>query len=129
MRFRRFTETDYDEICKWWQYWKFPIVDINNLPDTGFVIGDKHGDVCAAWIYKTDSPICWAEWFISNPQAKGIRRQKGMDKLLNVVMDHAKVYGFKYIYTSVKHVGLAKRLEGAGFGAMEKDMINFMKVL
>ncbi len=129
MQYRFFTEDDYAMICSWWESWKWQPIPITSLPKTGIIVSNGGVDVCAAFLYKSDSAICWLEWFISNPQAKREQRKGSIEYLIDVSADVAREYGFSMILCSLKHENLMRKVEDAGFVRTETGMTNFIGVV
>jgi hypothetical protein len=99
------------------------------LPPTGLIVGDDNGDICAVFLYRTDTPIIWAENYISNPDVKGLRRKEAMEFLLKELKIEAKEMGYSVIMSAVKHDNLAAKLKSAGFVPTDSGLTNYIGVL
>lgn len=73
---RRFEQSDYPMLCSWWKEWQKPPVPLDWLTDTGFIVSSGKFDVCAVFLYLTNSSICHLDCMISNKNFtdKHIRR-------------------------------------------------------
>lgn len=125
MEVRKYERYEYYTLVEWWNQhnWKAP--SINMLPKTGFIVEN----VCAGFLYKTDSEIAWLEFIISNPNSDKEERSKGLDLVINALLEEAKISGFKAVFTSVEHKKLIERYKEHGFIETDKDMTNMVKRL
>lgn len=113
----------------WWQAWGWDPVPFEFLAPTGFIISKDGKDICASWLYCTDTPICWHENFISDKGAAKDDRDGALDYLIAAVDEQARVMGFRVICSAVKHNGLMRRLEKHGFNQTDTGMTHFIKGL
>ncbi len=116
----------YETVKTWWEFWKWPAVPPPMLPRTGFIIEDADGQICAGWLYKTDSKWAVLEWIISSPKARGMRRKAGLDHLIRALVDEAERMGFEGIFTNVRHAALISRYEKHGFAVTDRGMTNMV---
>lgn len=125
MQVRKYERYDYYTLVEWWSQhsWKAP--SINMLPKTGFIVEN----ICAGFLYKTDSEIAWLEFIISNPVSDKEERSQALDLVINSLVEEAKLSGFKAIFTSVEHKKLIERYKEHGFVESDKDMTNMVKRL
>jgi len=115
---RLLTNEDYPELCIWWKWWRFAAPPIELLPDNGcggIMISKDGVDVCAGFLYYTNSALCWIEFIISNPKYKEKDRGKAIQYLINELSGMAKAQGFKGIFTSVKNQSLLTHYEQCGY--------------
>ena len=120
---------DYNEVCQWWEAWGWPILPPAFLPKTGIIISNQGVNLCAAWLYRTDSAACWAENYIANKAAPRDLRQGSMEFLIEELVNEGKKEGFLLMLSSIKHKGLIKKLKANGFAEDDKEMSNLTKVL
>jgi hypothetical protein len=133
MDVRVITEHDYDNILKpWWKAWKWEAPSKDMLPDngTGGVIVSKNGvDICAGYMYYTNSSMAWLEYIVSNMEYKEKDRKEAIEFLINVLSAIAQDKGFKYIYASLKNVHLIKKYENCGFIKGDENCKEMVKIL
>ncbi len=122
-------DSHYKIICSWWDAHKWPSIPMESLPQTGIIITIDGEPICAVWLYKSDSNLCWMEWMISNPKSPKAHREIALPLLIDTCTNVAKQMGFKIIFTSIKHTRLLKRLTGAGFNVDDTNATNLTKVL
>lgn len=119
LTFRPLKEEDYEILCDWWKWWKFVPIAKESLPDNGtggFMV--KHGDtnVCAGFIYKTNSNFCLVEWVISNYNVRDrVVRDKAIKLLINELTNEGKRLGFKVAFTWLINENLKAKMESCGF--------------
>ena len=124
------TGQDYDMLCEWWGAWEWPALPMSFLPETGIIVSNGGEDVAAAFLYKTDSCVCWAENFVSNKDAKRENRKGSIEYLIEVLTKEAKESGFSLMMSSIQHKGLIDKLIKGGYNSeYESNMSNLVKVL
>lgn len=130
MQYRYYKPEDYSMLTQWWESWSWGAFPEAALPATGIIISNEGVDVAAAFLYKTDSCVCWAENYISSKEAPRNLRRGAIEFLIKRMMVEAKEQGFAIMMSSVQHSGLIKKLIEAGCEEeYETGMSNLMKVL
>lgn len=129
MEVRNINHVNYLEIRKWWKDWGWPPVPYEFLPPDGFIISKNGQDLCAAWLYHTNTPICWAEHYISNKDGSKADRKMALDYLMQVLYNKAKDQGFKVIMSSLKGDLMKERLEVSGFQKTDNNMTHYLRVV
>lgn len=129
MKKRYVTAEDYQELSRWWKDWGWHPVPQNCLAPTGLMIENDGVPVCAVWLYRTDSPVCWAEYYVSSKDAAPEVRRMALDFLIGCIVDEATEMGFKFVMSSVKHNSLCRKLENNGFLQSDQGMTHYIKVL
>ena len=73
-------------------------------------------DVCACFLYLTNSKICWLEYLVIDFQFKDKEKRKKVKELaINQICLFAKELGFEAIFTSVKNPNLVNSFQDLGF--------------
>ena len=62
------TNEDVETLSKWWVDWGFETPPIDFLPETGIIVSSDGIDVCAAFMYATNSKVAWISWIISDKE-------------------------------------------------------------
>lgn len=133
MKVRPLNNEDYDNIlCKWWKDWRWDAPPKDMLPENGtggVMISIDGVDVCAGFLYLTNSNTAWVEFIISNFEYKKKDRHEAIIFLINVLTELAKSKGNKYIYTSLKNASLISKYEECGFNKGSENCQEMIKVL
>lgn len=128
MRWRYYTTDDHEMVAGWWRAWNWPVIPPESLPQTGVIISNGGVDVCAAWLYRTDSCCSCMGLFISNKDAPKAARKGCVDYLIRVISEISRQLGFTAILATVTRQSLVKALERNGFGHKEQNVTNLYKV-
>ena len=114
---RLLTEGDYDTLLKWWRFWRFPAPPREFLPNNGCggVMVSKDGvDICAGFLYITNSKFSWLEYIVSNHKYRE-NRAEAIQFLIEELTHLAKAKGCGAVFTSVKNENLIKHYESCGY--------------
>lgn len=125
---RILTEEDYSLLCRWWKFWRFPAPTQEMLPNNGTcgVMISKDGvDICAGFLYFTNSAMCWLEYVVSNPEVRENRDELIQQTIYELTM-MAKAKGCKVVFTSIKHPRLIKHYEAVGYVQGSKGTVEMV---
>lgn len=124
---------DYAKLKGWWEKWKWTPIPKQSLPDNGkggIMVYDENNDICAGFLYLTNSDMGWIEFIISNPDIKEKSiRKNALLYLIESLSKLAKDSGVRVIFTSVENKGLEQRYIDAGFIQTDKGVNNLVKIL
>ncbi len=95
-----------DMLLTWYSQWGIPVKSMSRLSDTGLIIEN----VCALWLYKTNSSVCIIENLICNRELSMADRDKGLDLIFNQIIQLAKDLGFKESFSLVKNEKVIDRV-------------------
>ena len=123
MNIREYKNSDYWTLASWWTAHNWACPHQEMLPKTGFIIED----VCAGFLYKTDSKIAFLEWIISNPKSNKEERNKALNILINQLCEDAKKSEFEAIFTSSNHNKLIERYKNHGFNLTDESVTHLIK--
>jgi len=117
---RVLNNNDYDDILVgWWKDWRWPEPPPKDmLPQNGtcgLIISKGDVDICAGFLYLTNSKTAWIEYVISNFNYKESDRKEALEVLINALSMTAKEHNNKYIFTSLKSNPLIHRYKACGF--------------
>lgn len=112
---RKYQPKDYEIYKEWWEYFKSKPPHPRYLPETGLVIEVNNIPVCLGFLYHTDSKICMFEHYICNPKAEKELRDKGLNYLIDSVIEWKNKSEYDMIYTSINNKKFISRLEERGF--------------
>jgi hypothetical protein len=133
MEVRFLNEGDYDVLSSWWKDWRWTPPPRDFLPQdgTGGLMVSKDGiDICAGFIYFTNSKTAIIEFIVSNFQYKNKDRKEAIEFLINTLTEVAKeTNGCKYIYTSLKNQNLLNSFSACDYHEGSTGCIEMIKIL
>lgn len=130
MEFRYIEQSDYNTLVDWWKFWKFPAPPIEMLPDSGVIVNKDGVDICAGFIYFTNSKTCWIEFIVSNPNVRQKEdRREAITKVIDVLCSIGKNNGYTIAYTSLKNESLQNKYLECGFIEGSKNCNEYIKRL
>ena len=115
---RPYEPKDFETIKAWGKAWGSDY-DEAQFPKHGFIVDD----LCAYFIYTTDSSICFLENLVRNPEVgKGINerlgtlidRGKALDLVIKACYNKARELGFTVAYATTNVISAAKRAKEHG---------------
>lgn len=118
-------QSDYETVKEWWAGQKWTAMPLDYLPKVGMMVPE----VCAGWLYQSDSKIAWVEFIIANPNTTKEERSEGLNLLIKGLLDKAKDLGFGAVFTSAQHPGLIKRYTEFGFQVTDTGMSTLIRRL
>ena len=102
MEVRLLTDDDYNTLSSWWKDWRWTAPPRDMLPENGLggIMVHKDGEeICAGFVYFTNSSAAWLEFIVSNFNYRQDDRQEALRFLINVLTEMIKDKGsYKYIY-------------------------------
>lgn len=122
-----YKQSDYEELSAWWTAWGWPPIPQEYLPPDGLIVSAEGKNICAVFLYRTNSPICWAENYISCKDCERNTRQWALDLLIESAVEKAVSFGFQVVMSSINHPVLGKRLEKGGFMVSDTNMTTYMR--
>lgn len=130
MEFRYIEESDYEMLVDWWKFWKFPAPPIEMLPDSGVIVNKNGVDICAGFIYFTNSKTCWIEFIVSNPNVRQKEdRREAITNVIDILCSIGKNNGYTIAYTSLKNESLQNKYLECGFIEGSKNCNEYIKRL
>ena len=120
---------DFEEFKRWWEFWRWKDrVDPQILSDIGFVIEKDGLNICAGWLYTTNSLIASIEFIVANPFAPKEDVDGGLDFLLECLSQRALKEGKRLVMTTINNLSLAKRLEKLGYVESGANLKQYMRL-
>lgn len=129
---RKLKDTDYSTLCQWWKDWRWTPPPKDFLPENGtggLMIYKRDIEICAGFIYFTNSLICWNEFIVSNFHYKEKDRKDALRALIVELNRIAKNKGCRYAYTVVKNQNLENIYKELGFSKGSQKVNELLKVL
>lgn len=131
--FRWLEENDYDTLCKWWKDWRWKPPSRQMLPENGthgIIVSCSGDEVCAGFLYYTNSGICFIEYVISNFEIKHRKMRKEAIKLLiQLLSSVAKNEGYVLAFTFTGSKPLQETFKQAGFFEGTTNSTEMIKAL
>lgn len=106
---------EYDRVYSmandWWKFWKFPVPNVEFLPQSMICayIGDR--PISIGFLYSTDSKISWLEFVVADPKSGKQERADAIEKVICSAKFLAGVLGFDVVFTSSKNQSLNNKLK------------------
>jgi hypothetical protein len=133
MEVRFLKENDYDTLSKWWKDWRWTPPPADMLPQNGIggvMVYKGDTEICAGFVYFTNSKTAWIEFIVSNFQYKDKDRHEAIEMLINVLTKMVQDMGeYKYIYTSLKSKSLIDRYANCGYQLGSTNCNEMIKLL
>ena len=131
---RRLVTEDYDVMKAWGKFWRFPMPPRDYLPANGLggvMITDEQGvNLCAGFIFFTNSKSCWIGPLISNPGVRDRdKRNEMMSDLIDSLSIYAKANGMKYCQTVASNPNLVNQYLDNGFTKFSRNIYELIKIL
>lgn len=117
-KIRILEDNDYSTLLNWWNFWRFPAPAKDLLPEEGrggLMVYKDGIEICAGYLFFTNSKIAWLEFIVSNPEYKEKDRKEAICFLINELTFIAKSKGFKVVFTSIKNENLINRFKECGY--------------
>lgn len=117
-KIRMLTEDDYVTLLNWWKGNRFPAPEKEYLPENGtggIMVYKDDVEICAGFIYFTNSKLVWIEFIVANHEYKSDDRTEAIQSCINELTGIAKRRGFKAAFTSIKNQNLIKHFEACGY--------------
>ena len=125
MFIRNHTEDDYPLFVEWWESWGWQPIPYMFLPKNSVVVCDDEGNpVCAVFLYLTDTPIIWAENYISCKKSKD--RKICIEEMTKSIASKAKELGGVAVMSTLKSAAMGRRLEKGGFQKTDSNMTTYI---
>lgn len=126
---RQVEDADYENILlKWWKDWGWEAPPKDFLPETGVIVSKGDQDICAGFIYFTNSKVALTEFVVSNKDYKEDDRGDAIDLLIDCIVELAEENGYKYAHVILKNKSLLGRYKEAGYLESDTNVIEMIKV-
>lgn len=123
------TKENYPILEGWWKAHNWPVIPLDHLPKTGYIVYEQGNPTIAGFAYKTDSAFCLFEFIVANPLIKGLRRDIAFSLLTDAVVKYCMGVGAKTLFISASNANLIAKLEKNGFTKTDLNMTNMIRRL
>lgn len=129
---RRLAEGDYENtLVGWWKDWGWEVIPQDFLPEngTGGLMVSKGGvDICAGFVYLTNSKVALTEFVVSNKQYKEKDRSDAIQLLIDGILMLAEEKGYKYAHVILKNKSLLNKYKKSGYLVSDDNVTEMLKV-
>ena len=116
--FRPLEEEDYEIICSWWKWWRWPVLPKSVLPDNGkggFMVEKNNIPIVSGFLFISNSEMAMLEWVVSNPKYKEKDRKQAIELLIIGVENCCRQMGSKHIITLGRNKHLMETHKNLGW--------------
>lgn len=122
---------DYNILCEWWKDWRWTPPPRELLPDNakcGIIVSKDDVDICAGFIYLTNSKFAIIEYIVSNFKVKDKEiRKEALTFLINALDNIAKREGYIATFTSLKNPSLKNIYLECGYQVGSENTVELIK--
>lgn len=129
---RLLNESDYSTLTDWWNKENFTPPPQKTLPLNGIggIMICKDGiDICAGFLYTTNSSISWLEFVIANKTYRQEDRKQAIQLLIKSLCNIAKDLGYDTVFSVCQNPFLINHFKNEGFIADERKSTEMVKRL
>jgi len=129
---RRLNQNDYDQsLKKWWKSWGWTAPPKDFLPENGtggLMVSKGNIDICAGFIYLTNSKVALTEFVVSNKNYKEKDRSEAIQLLIDGILFLAEEKGYKYAHVILKNKSLLSKYKKSGYLLSDDNVTEMLKV-
>ncbi|MCB0801738.1 MAG: hypothetical protein KDB74_01455 [Flavobacteriales bacterium] len=111
MNIRRTTKQDLTTFADWFEKHGQDRRQSEYLSDIGYMVEG----IAAAFLYTTNSKVCWIESYISNPDTNKNERKHALDFITEAIIQHAKELQFEAMICFIDGKATYERCINYGF--------------
>jgi len=129
---RRLVEGDYENtLVDWWKAWGWEVIPKDFLPENGtggLMVSKGDVDICAGFIYLTNSKVALTEFVVSNKEYKDNDRSDAIQLLIDSILLLADERGYKYAHVILKNKSLLNKYKKSGYLVSDDNVTEMLKV-
>jgi hypothetical protein len=130
---RKLREEDYDNTLKgWWTDWGGEIPPRSSLAENGVggvMVSKGDTDICAGYLYQTNSDIAFCEFVVSNYNYREKDRGQAIEFLIETISQLAKIMGARVMWATVFNKSLVQKYKNTGYIQTQDRCIELVKHL
>ena len=118
LQVRELKESDWEVLCSWWKWWRWPEMNRDLLPSNGLgglIVYKGDTPIVAGFLYLTNSKGALLDWIVSNPKYKEQDRSQAIKLLIDSCEQVAKVNGYNIIFSFTRNKSLINIHEDLGY--------------
>lgn len=93
------------------------------------MVSSNGADVCAGFVYMTNSKVAWIEFIVSNFHYREKDRKEAIEFLINSLLEVCKQKGLLYAFSTLKSPSLIGMYENCGFQKGSTNTTEMIKIL
>tara|TARA_B100000085_G_scaffold277280_1_gene297489 strand:- start:682 stop:1092 length:411 start_codon:yes stop_codon:yes gene_type:complete len=129
---RKLNIDDYDKhLVEWWKAWGWEPIPRDFLPEdatSGLMVTKGDQNICAGFLYLTNSKVALTEFIVSNKQYKEKDRKEAIELLIDCILELADTNGYKYAHVILKNESLLNKYLNAGYRLSDRKVTEMIKV-
>lgn len=109
LKVRILEESDWETLCSWWKWWRWPEMNRDLLPSNGLgglMVYKGDTPIVAGFLYLTNSKGALLDWIVSNPEYKEEDRSESIKLLIHSCEQVAKANGYNIIFSFTRSKSL-----------------------
>lgn len=106
----------------WWKERNFQNPPLELMPKTGVVVKVDGLFVAAGFLTRTDTAACVIGHLVSDPRASGRDRDEALNKVIDFLVQRAKIERFKFVFMSTNIKSLQERYLSHGFTLTDENI-------
>jgi len=109
LKTRILKESDWETMCSWWKWWRWPSMNKEILPMNGtggIMVYKGKTPIVVGFLYLTNSKAAWLDWIVSNPLYKESDRKEAIALLINTLEEIGKKQGYDVIISITRSKSL-----------------------
>ena len=118
LKVRVLEESDWEIMCSWWKWWRWPEMNRDLLPSNGLgglMVYKGDTPIVAGFLYLTNSKGALLDWVVSNPEYKEKDRSESIKLLIDSLEKVAKTNGYNIIFSFTRSKSLINIHEQLGY--------------
>ena len=118
LQVRELKESDWEVLCSWWKWWRWPEMKRDVLPSNGLgglIVYKGDTPIVAGFLYLTNSKGALLDWIVSSPKYKDQDRSQAIKLLIDGCEQVAKVNGYNIIFSFTRNKSLINIHEDLGY--------------
>ena len=130
LKVRALEESDWEVMCDWWKWWRWPEMNRDLLPLNGLgglMVYKEDTPIVSGFLYLTNSKVVILDWIISNPEYKQKDRKEAIELLISSFEQVAKLNGYNIIFSFTKSTSLINIHEKLGYTVDPKPSYEIIK--
>jgi hypothetical protein len=130
LNIRALKDSDWDILCSWWKWWRWPEINKGMLPLNGLgglMVYKGDIPIAAGFLYLTNSKAAWLDWIVSNPDYRECDRKDSLALLIDGLETVAINEGYNSIISIARNKSLINIHKNLGYTVDENPSYEISK--